>query len=77
MDRFLKIIPEGASKQDIQQEFADYKSLLDERIPPHILRNTPHKAGEQIYEERGDRRWVALSKRVDKTGELCFTHLPS
>ena len=24
MDRFLKIIPEGANKQDIQQEFAAY-----------------------------------------------------
>ena len=54
MDRFPKIIPEGANKQDIQQEFATYKALPDERIPPHILRNTLHKAGEQIYEERGD-----------------------
>ena len=51
MDRFPKIIPEGANKQDIQQEFAAYKALSDEKVPPHILRNTPHKAGEQIYEE--------------------------
>ena len=51
--------------------------MPDERIPPHILRNTPHKAGERIYEERGYRRWVALSKLVDETGELYFTHLPS
>ena len=77
MDRFPKIIPEGANKQDIQQEFAAYKALPDERIPPHILRNIPHKTWERIYEERGDQRWVALSKRVDKTEELCLTHLPS
>ena len=60
MDRFPKIIPEGANKQDIQQELATYKAQPDERIPPNILRNTLHKAGERIYEDRGDQRWVAL-----------------